>query len=520
MALQQFINLLILPLILNLVLLASLITYAIRQRSLEIVNAFIAVCTCLLIWNISFIIEILSPALNTKVLFSNIAITFISLLIPSLFAMCAIQAGVSPRLQRLLWLTLLPPLATIAVLWSDPLHGLFRQTVIFASYRDYFYLSPEFGPWYYQVHLPYVYIFAGLSILVLIFALPRQQHLYRKQTLAMIISLLIPLMVSLATTFNIIHLPYYDLTPSALTISFLVIGLALFRYRLLTVVPLARDLVFEHMTDGVLVLDQHQTLVDLNPAARQIIQRGIGDSFDDFLAPVQLAKLSNGASETQISLGAGPDQRRYAARISAVHDQNRSLLGWAVLLHDITETLNLLERLQHLAIIDEMTGAYNRRHFMNLLNDEWLRARRYSHMMSLIMLDMDYFKQVNDTYGHFAGDAVLKEIIQLIRQNLRDLDRIGRFGGEEFIILLPETDLRGAQITAERLRQKIAAHLIRYQEKEIFVTASFGVAELPPDRDATSVQRFLRAADEALYVAKNTGRNRVATSGGKKADVQ
>jgi len=336
----------------------------------------------------------------------------------------------------------------------------------------------------------------------------------------MIISLLIPLMVSLATTFNIIHLPYYDLTPSALTISFLVIGLALFRYRLLTVVPLARDLVFEHMTDGVLVLDQHQTLVDLNPAARQIIQRGIGDSFDDFLAPVQLAKLSNGASETQISLGAGPDQRRYAARISAVHDQNRSLLGWAVLLHDITETLNLLERLQHLAIIDEMTGAYNRRHFMNLLNDEWLRARRYSHMMSLIMLDMDYFKQVNDTYGHFAGDAVLKEIIQLIRQNLRDLDRIGRFGGEEFIILLPETDLRGAQITAERLRQKIAAHLIRYQEKEIFVTASFGVAELPPDRDATSVQRFLRAADEALYVAKNTGRNRVATSGGKKADVQ
>ena len=206
MALQQFITLLILPLLLNLLLLASLITYAIRQRALKITQYFIGVCACLLVWNVSFIIEILTPALETKLLFSNVAISFINLLIPSLFIMCALQAGVSPRLKRLLGLVLLPPLATIAVLWSDPLHGLFRQTVILASYRDYFYLAPEFGPWYFRVHLPYVYLFSGLSILVLIFALPRQQQIYRKQTTAMIFSLLIPLVVSLATTFSAVAL--------------------------------------------------------------------------------------------------------------------------------------------------------------------------------------------------------------------------------------------------------------------------------------------------------------------------
>jgi diguanylate cyclase (GGDEF)-like protein len=509
---QQLTAILIVPLLLNLVLLASMVTYAIRQRSLGIASHFSGLCLCLVIWNVGFIMEIISPSLRWKIFFSNASLTAIELLPPSLFALAAMQAGLYPRLKRYLWLTLALPIITILVIWSDDFHHLFRSTSVLSSYNGYLYLNSQYGLWYYWIHLPVAYILLGLSLVMMFWALPHQQPIYRKQTWAMIASLVFPYAVSIATSLEIIPLPYYDLTPSMLTLSCLIIAYALFNFRFLRVVPLARDLVFEQMSDGVLVLDSRHILVDINQAAYQIMNLSIGDTAHNILALFKPDQMPETTNQVQISIGKEPDERHYNARITAVRDKENALLGWVVLLHDNTETLRLLEKLQYMATIDAITEIYNRRYFMQILNDEWARARRYDTMMALVMMDLDHFKNVNDTYGHLAGDAVLKEVTQLCRQNLRDVDKMGRFGGEEFTMLLPETDLEGARATAERLRLLIAGHVVRFRGMEISVTVSMGVAELPPDREATSVTRFLKAADDALYVAKRSGRNCVATS--------
>ncbi|RPH61974.1 MAG: diguanylate cyclase [Chloroflexi bacterium] len=501
---------LILPLLLNLVLLASLMAYAVRQRSPKVARHFAGVCLCLVVWNAGFVVEILVPSLGGKLLFSNISLTAINLLSPAWFALVAMHSGLYARLKQFLWLTLALPCTTILIIWTNDLNRLFRTVSTLSNYGGYLYLDSLYGPWYYWIYLPTTYFLLGLSLLALIFSFFRQQAIYRNQTGAMIISLIIPYGVSMATTYGLIPLPYYDLTPSMLTLSCIVIAYSFFRFQFLRVVPLARDIIFEQMADGVFVLDKHHKLVDLNPAALEIINLRIGETAHNILAQIKPGQMPESDSQAQITIGQGEDQRQYHARITAVRDEDSNLLGWAMLLRDNTENLRLMEQLQYMATIDAVTDVCNRRYLMQILNDEWARARRYDSMMALVMMDLDNFKLVNDTHGHLAGDAVLKEVAQICKRNLRDVDRIGRFGGEEFTMLLPETDLHGARITAERLRRLIAEKIVFYHGVEIRVTASFGVAELPPDKEATSITRFLKAADDALYVAKRAGRNRVA----------
>jgi two-component system, cell cycle response regulator len=155
------------------------------------------------------------------------------------------------------------------------------------------------------------------------------------------------------------------------------------------------------------------------------------------------------------------------------------------------------------ATIDGLTKVYNRNYFEMYLAQEVSRTKRYKRELSLIITDIDYFKRINDTYGHLTGDTVLQEFAQIMMQQCRRSDLIARFGGEEFIILLPETPLKGGIIVAERMCQRIAAHT--FQEVE-HITASFGVASLITDGDG---REMLRRADSALYQAKNNGRNQV-----------
>ena len=174
------------------------------------------------------------------------------------------------------------------------------------------------------------------------------------------------------------------------------------------------------------------------------------------------------------------------------------------------ERTRLINTLNEIAIRDELTGLYNRRELNRLLDDEVDRYERYGHPVSLIMVDIDHFKAVNDTYGHPVGDQVLKQFAQIIRDVGRSVDRSIRFGGEEFSILLPETSVDKASIVAERLRTSVAKHVFICDledgtQEKIQITISLGVSELPGDVDGKDVLVF--AADRALYVAKQKGRN-------------
>jgi diguanylate cyclase (GGDEF)-like protein len=164
--------------------------------------------------------------------------------------------------------------------------------------------------------------------------------------------------------------------------------------------------------------------------------------------------------------------------------------------------------LEELALTDALTGLPNRREFERTLAHEVAQALRDNRPLSLAILDLDHFKQVNDKYGHAGGDAVLKELGKILNKETRTADLAARFGGEEFVLILSNTDIGGAYVFIDRLREKIQKNLrVSVDGREVRATASFGVAQMLFDEHP---KQFFNRADDALYVAKRAGRNRVS----------
>lgn len=175
------------------------------------------------------------------------------------------------------------------------------------------------------------------------------------------------------------------------------------------------------------------------------------------------------------------------------------------------EKANLIEQLNEMATIDSLTGIANRRHFFNIAEQELTRAVRYSRPLAALMIDVDNFRSVNDTFGHGTGDEVLVEIAHRCKKELRSMDLLGRYGGEEFSIILPETNADSAMIVADRLRKTVANKPFYAHSEAFKVTVSIGVTGFEPK--IPSARALLDLADQALYLAKQSGRNRVVKSG-------
>jgi diguanylate cyclase (GGDEF)-like protein len=173
------------------------------------------------------------------------------------------------------------------------------------------------------------------------------------------------------------------------------------------------------------------------------------------------------------------------------------------------ENADLHETVQRQAVTDELTGLSNLRHFHDTLAGEIERARRFGSPVGLVMIDLDDFKAINDTYGHQQGDDVLSKVARVLRELSRDIDEPARYGGEEMAVILPQTDLDGAELAAERMRRAIAELRIDRIDGggPLRVTASFGVASLP--ECATNKDTLIAEADAALYRAKRAGKNAV-----------
>lgn len=178
------------------------------------------------------------------------------------------------------------------------------------------------------------------------------------------------------------------------------------------------------------------------------------------------------------------------------------------ILHDISDRKRLEAELHTIANTDPLTGTHNRRYFVEQAELELNRAQRYEHPLSLMILDLDYFKQVNDQHGHAAGDAALKTVVEMCRQMLREQDTLCRLGGDEFAVLLPETDLDGAMFVAERVTESVASATVPGGGEELRLSLSIGVTTLDLESNA-NFEAFMSAADRALYEAKTHGRGRV-----------
>lgn len=306
-----------------------------------------------------------------------------------------------------------------------------------------------------------------------------------------------------------------DLGATGFALASAVLVATLLKPRLQAVGPVARTLVMDELPDPIVVLDGRGRIVDVNRAAERVLGlRPYGD------VPVALgtvwASSSRRAAPANITLGVdregGLDTRTFEVSVTRLGDgvaPGRS----ALLLRDVTDRDRAERELARLARSDPLTGLANRRHFMDALDREIERSARYGRPLSLVLLDLDHFKKVNDTHGHAAGDDVLRQASRALQGVCRDVDLAARLGGEELALLLPETDGRGARVVAERVREQVAAAPHTSPDGATFrVTASLGVATLGPG--AATGTALLQRADEALYRAKDGGRNRVRVAGG------
>lgn len=284
--------------------------------------------------------------------------------------------------------------------------------------------------------------------------------------------------------------------------------------------------IVEASEDGVVVIDAGHNIAYYNEGARRIFgyapEEVTGKPLD-LLIPerfhlqhgMHIHEFGAGSAATKQMAhrarqiyGRRKDGSEFVSSVQIIKIGSKGNRYYAAIVRDISENKKTEEELLRLAATDPLTGAFNRREFTALADREALRASRYHHALSILMLDLDHFKKLNDTYGHAAGDKALQRFTTLCCNALRNVDIFGRWGGEEFVALLPETTADGAAIIAERLRKMVAETVVHFNDHKITFTVSIGIAQYRDNE--TSVDAPLSRADAAVYDAKKAGRNRIS----------
>lgn len=393
------------------------------------------------------------------------------------------------------------------------------------------------GPWY-SVQLVQSYLLDLIGIILLAQRFIQHRNIYRRQTITLLGAVLIPFLVNvfyqLAPRIAPSISTPIDLTPLSFTVTAALLGAGIFGWRLFDLMPITRHKVLDYIPEMVVVVDPHDRVLDANQTA----QEWLGKTLDEIVGkdPIEIfhgwTELINRfltANETHEEIQVpGDPPRTLELTVSALYNQSGDLEGRVIVAHDITfhkwlendmkyanealirqldEIEQLRADLEEQAIRDPLTNVYNRRYMAEFLDKEIARAEREKTPVSLVIMDMDNFKQFNDSYGHKCGDIVLQAFANFLLEHTRRGDVVCRYGGEEFVILMPNAPLEIGYERAETWRQDFSETPIEYEGMKFSATFSAGVATFP--QHGFTGDSILQAADKALYRSKNGGRNRV-----------
>lgn len=295
--------------------------------------------------------------------------------------------------------------------------------------------------------------------------------------------------------------------------------------------------IFETTNQGLVMLDQNLTVTDWNRwmemhssiRADEITGRNLYEVFPDLQNKPAFTRsikccLSFGAfgyfsqklhgyifpmRNPHSNVAQFPMMQQHCT-IGPLRDENDQINSLFISVQDVTEFVLYEQRLIEMTRVDSLTGLYNRRYLTQRIDEEIERSRRHGNPLCLILLDIDHFKQINDTQGHLCGDQALRILASTLKETLRKSDIPGRFGGEEFICILPETTLEHAYQLAERCRKKIADLPITYNDTTFSITFSAGLSEM---QVTDTFDSLIKRADDAMYLAKQAGRNRCLCAG-------
>jgi len=283
------------------------------------------------------------------------------------------------------------------------------------------------------------------------------------------------------------------------------------------------EAVVEAAYDGIITIDESRNISMMNESAKYIF--GLEDDdvigqpltnlmpqkyrskHNDYVHSFSQSEISSRPMQSRASVrGLRKDGTEFPIEVTISKIKVGQKIEMTAVVRDISERAKLVEELSKAAKQDPLTGIYNRRYFSEALTHEIERSDRFDRDITLVIFDLDHFKNVNDTYGHECGDLVLKEVVNIVQNETRTIDIFARWGGEEFIVLLTETSIEDAYNWAERVRNLIADSRIDYDGNEVSVTCSFGVTS--KSAHGLSGDALIKDADERLYQAKESGRNR------------
>lgn len=498
--------------------------------------AIFAACMAAALWAALQTVSLSLPTVEAKLFVERLAYVPIALSPVLWLAFALDYSGRGGHLKSwLMGVIYAIPLTTIGIVWSGVSIPLFWAEVKTVPLSGVLALQVEYGTWFY-IHLGYAYsvTFMATAILALYIA-QSPRHWWR-----LVWVLAAPgAVIGLNAVYLIWNFPDALRSPTAMGVSAAMSALAfgLIRRGDLDFAPVARSTVVEEMQDCVVVVDRQGRCVDVNQMASDLL-----NIWPEGDMPVDLGVAWAGLRNSEETRLRHPeplelttmDGRRRSfdltvTRLGPRGGRDRSVL----VLRDVTETVEMRkalessqeklreanERLQHLANTDELTGLPNRRSFFKALEREVARADRYDQPLSVVLLDLDNFKVVNDTWGHPVGDRVLVAAAKAVDGVCRDSDVPGRIGGEEFAVLLLQTGSVEAELVAERIRRRVSEVEHMVPGDHLRVTASFGVATSGAAR--ADVDAIIAAADEALYAAKKGGRDRivVATSAEEQTSI-
>ena len=484
-----------------------------QRRNTPTLTAFVVIMFSASLWSFGFAAEVIGTSLEGKIFWANIQFLGINILNFSWLAMTLYYTGQPRWTIRSLFALSIMPLTTILIIWSNPYHHLFRVDpslkIITSSFSV---LNSDYGIYFYAVYVPFNYLLYAISLFLLFRFWIKSPPIYRRQRLILMLSFIFPLLIDALYIAGITPIPEFNFTPIAFSISGLLISWNVFSFQFLDISQLANNVVVKTMQVGVIVLDIQGRITDINPVAEKItrisLAQSIGTSLAKNFPDYALLINSDSEEEGEITLEQEGEEYYYHAKISPVLNKHKHIVGRVITLHDVSELVNLYRQVQKISQTDYLTGILNRRAFIKYGEIEIARTMRHTKNLSVIMMDIDNFKSINDKLGHQYGDKALITVARLSRQQMRSMDQIARYGGDEFVILLPETSAKNALMLAKRICNDIANYkYVGESGESCILSASVGVAEF---NEKETLEALLHRADKALYEAKNAGKNQIA----------
>lgn len=388
-------------------------------------------------------------------------------------------------------------------------HHLIYSSIFALRYDGYLLSQLGRGPLYY-VNIAYAYTVQVLGMLVFFRAWREKGYHFRTQAFWLFWGSVLPIFFNALYIFGFTPLNL-DFTPVGLIISGIFLCIAIFRYAFLELQEIAKDVTYLEINEGILVIDDKNRLIDFNQACREMFSwldlDRIGIDIGTF--PEGRKILHQTAQNFEIKVVERGKEKYYEFRRSPLLDQQKKL-GSVYFIQDISGQKEMIRKLHDIASYDSLTEVYNRRRLTEELEKELLRVKRYGFCMSVLMIDVDHLRLVNDQYGHQAGDEVLKALANTCRDRLRRTDIIGRYGGEEFLAVLPEASEENALRIAESIRKSIADLGFLSNGRVIHITVSIGVKTVYSHEDNLTAEIIINAAAGALFHAKNSGRNQAS----------